>query len=256
MTALPPLVSTFLNKRLPVDRGASEHTTDSYAYALKLPFEYASTRLSAEPSRLQLEQLDAPLILDFLSHLERNRGNSAATRNVRLAAVKSFMRYVQYEVPSALEQIARILAIPNKRTDQPVTDYLSPEETQALIDAPDLATQCDLRDRAMLLITVELGLRVSELVGIRMEDVTLGSTPKILIRGKNRRERELPLSRNLSSALRAWLAVRGQQPVPEIFLNARGLTMTRSGFAYILAKYIDIAAQQCPSLRRSHEYHI
>jgi len=250
MTPLAPLVSDYFEQRLTVELGASDHTKDSYAYAFQLLFQFASVRLKTEPSKLQLEQLDAALILDFLAHLESERGNSASSRNARLAAIKSFMRFIQYRVPSALEQVLRILSIPTKKTDKPVVSYLTIEESQAVIDAPEPTTRDGVRDRAMLHITVTCGLRVSELVGLRLEDLHLEPTPQIFVRGKGRRQRALPLSAETTRALRAWLAVRGNAPVPELFLNARGVNMTRSGFEYILHKHVRVAAQRCPSLLR------
>jgi site-specific recombinase XerD len=248
MTPLAPLVSAFFEQRLCVQLAASEHTRDSYAYALKLLFDYAGKRLRCQPCELQLEQLDSRLILDFLAHLENERGNSASTRNIRLAAIKSFMRFVQYQVPSALEQVWQILAIPCKKTERPVVCYLSPEETQALLDAPEPTTTDGVRDRAMLHLTVTLGLRVSELVNLRLDSVSLGPTPSLVVHGKGRRQRALPLSPQSAKALRAWLAVRPQTPVPELFLNARGINMTRSGFEYILRKHVRAAGRQCPGI--------
>lgn len=135
MTAIAPHITAFLRERLPVQRGASVHTCDSYAYAFQLLFQFASPRLKVKPSDLQLEQIDAALVMDFLEQLETRRGNSASTRNVRLAAIKSFMRFCEYRVPSILEQSRRILAIPLKRTDQPLIKHLSMAETQAILNA-------------------------------------------------------------------------------------------------------------------------
>jgi integrase/recombinase XerD len=252
MTPIAPLISTFLNERLPVERRASQHTRESYAYAFQLLFQFASVRLEIEPFALQLEQIDAPLVLDFLLQLERERKNSAASRNVRLAGIKSFFKFVQYRVPSALEQVHRILAIPTKKADTRLISHLGVEEVSALLDVPDPTTRDGIRDRAMLQLGFSLGLRVSELVQLRVDDVRLEAVPTILVHGKGRRERALPLSKNPAQALRAWLAVRGQAAVPELFLNARGQQMTRSGFEYVLEKHVRVAAQKCPSLREKH----
>ncbi len=248
MTDIAPHMSAFLLQRLPIERRASRHTRDSYAYAFQLLFCYTSARLKAAPSALQLEQIDAPLILEFLNHLEKVRGNTASSRNVRLAAIKSFMRFVQYRVPSAVEQVRRILAIPAKRTEEQLIDYLTVDEMQAVVDAPDLATRNGIRDRAMLHLGFRAGLRVSELVGLRVNDVSRDATPSILVHGKGRRERLMPLIKDCAAALRAWMAVRGAPPVPELFPNARGAPMTRSGFEYILRKHVKTAAKTCPSL--------
>jgi len=206
---------------------ASVSTCESYAYAFKLFFEYASTCFKITPSELHLEQLDAPLIVNFLNYLETARGNGPNSRNIRLAAIKSFMHFMEYRVPAALEQIRRILAIPAKKADTRLVRHLTVEEMQAILNAPEPTNRVGIRDRAMLHLCFAGGLRVSELIG---------------------RERCLPLWRQTASALRAWLAVRGTVLVPELFLNARGLPMTRSGFEYILRKHVRIASNRCPSL--------
>ena len=248
MTALAPHIAAFLHDRLPVQQGASEHTRDSYSYAFQLLFTFAGEKLKISPSSLQLEHLDAPLILSFLENLESVRANKAASRNVRLAAIKSFMRFVEHRVPSAIEQVRRILAIPAKKADIPLVGYLSVDEMKAILETPVPTTRMGIRDRAMLLLGFTAGLRVSELVGLRLENVSLQLPASIFVRGKGRRERNLPLCRETAQALRAWLAIRGQALVPELFLNARDKQMTRSGFEYILRKHINAAVKHCPSL--------
>ena len=248
MTALAPHIAAFLHVRLPAEQGASEHTRDSYSYAFQLLFTFAGGKLKISPSSLQLEHLDAPLILSFLENLESVRGNKAASRNVRLAAIKSFMRFVEHRVPSAIEQVRRILAIPAKKADIPLVGYLSVDEMKAILETPVPTTRMGIRDRAMLLLGFTAGLRVSELVGLRLENVSLQLPASIFVRGKGRRERNLPLCRETAQALRAWLAIRGQALVPELFLNARDKQMTRSGFEYILRKHINAAVKHCPSL--------
>jgi integrase/recombinase XerD len=248
MTALAPHIAAFLHVRLPAEQGASEHTRDSYSYAFQLLFTFAAEKLKISPSSLQLEHLDAPLILSFLENLESVRANKAASRNVRLAAIKSFMRFVEHRAPSAIEQVRRILAIPAKKADIPLVGYLSVDEMKAILESPVPTTRMGIRDRAMLLFGFTAGLRVSELVGLRLENVSLQLPASIFVRGKGRRERNLPLCRETAQALRAWLAIRGQALVPELFLNARDKQMTRSGFEYILRKHINAAVKHCPSL--------
>lgn len=250
MTPIAPHITAFLQQRLPVERRASYNTCDSYAYAyaFKLLFEYASDCLKITPSKLFLEQLDAPLILNFLSHLEAARGNSPNSRNTRLAAIKSFMHFMEYRVPSALEQIRRILAIQTKKTDTRLVRHLTVEELQSILRAP-VPTEWDgIRDRAMLHLCFAAAMRVSELVGLRLNDVTLQPQASVLIHGKGRRQRCLPLWKETTVALRAWLTLRGTMPAPELFVNARGHAMTRSGFEYILRKHVDTATKNCPSL--------
>src|SRR5207249_2123610 len=232
MTALAPHIAAFLHVRLPAEQGASEHTRDSYSYAFQLLFTFAGEKLKISPSSLQLEHLDAPLILSFLENLESVRANKAASRNVRLAAIKSFMRFVEHRVPSAIEQVRRILAIPAKKADIPLVGSLFVDEMKAILETPVPTTRMGIRDRAMLLLGFTAGLRVSELVGLRLENVSLQLPASIFVRGKGRRERNLPLCRETAQALRAWLAIRGQALVPELFLNARDKQMTRSGFEY------------------------
>jgi integrase/recombinase XerD len=249
MTAIAPHITAFLRERLPLQRGASVHTCDSYAYAFQLLFKFASQRLTIKPSALQLEQIDAALVMDFLQQLETARGNGAATRNVRLAAIKSFMRFCEYRVPSILEQSRRVLAIPLKRTDQPLVKHLSMSEVQTILNAADVRTRSGIRDRAMMHLCFSAGLRVSELVGLPLTALTLQPTPSIRVLGKGRKERCLPLWKQTAVDLRAWLALRGAAPATELFLNARSEPMTRSGFEYILLKHARTAIGSCPSLR-------
>jgi site-specific recombinase XerD len=248
MTPIASHISAFLQQRLPVERGASENTCDSYAYSFQLLFLYAAQRSKIEPSALLFEQLDAPLVVDFLNHLETDRGNSPVSRNARLAAIKSFMRYMQYRLPSALEQIQRVLAIPAKKTDTRLIHHLNLEEMQAILDAPDPTTRSGIRDRAMLQLCFSAGLRVSELVTLRLADLNLQPKPTILIHGKGRKERALPLWQQTTRAIRAWLALRGETSIPELFLNAQGEPMTRAGFEYILQKHVATASKRCSLL--------
>lgn len=250
MTALAPHVSAFFQERLTLERGASINTCDSYAYAFKLLLEYARTRLGVAPSHLELEQLDASLLVGFLADLETTRGNGPGSRNARLAAIKSFMHFMQYRVPSALNQIQQILAIPMKRTDTRLVRHLNAIEIQALLDAPRPVDWAGVRDRAMLHLTFAAGLRVSELTGLRLEDLSLQPQASVLVHGKGRRERCLPLWKQTTAALRAWLAVRGTPLVPELFVNARRQAMTRAGFEYVLEKHVRTATQSCPSLAK------
>jgi site-specific recombinase XerD len=248
MTAIAPHITAFLREYLPLQRGASAHTSDSYAYSFQLLFEYASRRLGTRPSALVLEQIDAPLVMDFLVYLESERGNSASTRNVRLAAIKSFMHFIEYRVPALLEQCRRILAIPIKKTDQPLIRHLSLAEMQAILDEPDLQTRYGIRDRAMLHVCFAAGLRVSELVSMPLAALTWQPTPTVHIEGKGRRHRDLPLWKQAAEDVRSWLAVRGDLPVLELFVSSHHRAMTRVGFAYLLQKYAQRAAQACPSL--------
>ena len=248
MTALAPHITAFFEQRLPLEHRASECTRDSYAYAFQLLLTFASQRLKVTPSQLTLEQLDATLVLEFLSHLETTRGNRPSSRNVRLAAIKSFMHFMEYRVPSAIEQIRRILAIPAKKAESRLVRHLTIKEVQAILNAPDPSLRKGIRDRAMLHVCYAGGLRVSELIGLRVEDVKFQPHANMLVHGKGRRERCLPLWKTTTTALRAWLAVRGVVSVPELFVSARGEALTRSGFEFILRKHVHVATQHCCSL--------
>lgn len=248
MTLIAPHISAFLQQRLRNERRASPHTCDSYAYAFRLLFEYASKQINVPPSELQFEHLDAPFILSYLNNLETERKNSPSSRNIRLAAIRSFMRFMQYRMPSALEQIQRVLAIPAKKTDSRLVKHLNSSEMQAILDAPSPTTWDGIRDRAMLHVCFAGGLRVSELIGLNINDLRLQPCATILVRGKGRKERCLPLWKETASALRAWLVVRGEILIPELFSNARGESLTRSGFEYILRKHVRAAGKLCPSL--------
>lgn len=253
MTPLAPHLSAFFQQRLPIERRASSHTSASYAYAFKLLLEYASERLHVPPSALHLEQIDATLIVAFLNHLETTRANRPSSRNVRLAAIKSFMHFLEFREPAAVDQIRRILAIPPKKADTRLVRHLTVDEMQAILNAPKPSGWDGLRDRAMLHLCFAGGLRVSELVGLQLGDVTLQPEATILVHGKGRRERSLPLWKVTATALRAWLAVRGTAaPTPEVFVSARGQPLTRSGFEYILDKHVQVAASACPSLAAKH----
>ena len=249
MTLLAPLITGFLRDYMPRQRGYSSHSCETYAYSFRLLFTYAAKRLRIKPSQLHIEQLDAALVMDFLGHIERERGNGATTRNLRLAAIKTFMRYVEYHLPSALDQIGQIHAIPTKRHDQVLVRHLVMEEMRAILNAPDLTTRLGVRDRAMMHLCFAAGLRVSELVEAMTANLSLQRTPSLLVKGKGRKERCLPLWKETAADLRAWLAVRGNVRAPELFVNVEGMPMTRAGFEYILDKHVRNAAKSCPSLR-------
>lgn len=189
-------------------------------------------------------------MLEFLEHLQTKRNNGARTRNARLTAIKSFMHFVEHRAPSTLEQIRRVLAIPIQKTDRRLVDHLTAEECQPLLDAPDPTTRTGIRDRTMIHLCVTAGLRVSELVGLRLDDVTFHARyVDVHVRGKGRKERLLSLWKAVADSMRAWLAVRGEAPVPEFFLNARGRQMTRAGFAGLLGKHATTARAHCPTLQ-------
>jgi len=205
MTPLGLHLTVFLREYLPSQREMSVQTCDTYAYAFQLLACFAAKRLKITPSALSIEQLDATLVLAFLEHLEKERGNCARTRNSRLAAIKTFFRFLEYRLPSCLEQARRIRAVPVKKTDEVIIGYLNRAEIQALLDAPDPSSRYGLRDRAMLHLAFAGGLRVSELVGLCLADLILHNQPSVHVMGKGRRERVLPLWRETATAPRDWL---------------------------------------------------
>jgi integrase/recombinase XerD len=245
MTALAPYLGSFLREHLPKERRASQHTCEAYAQSFQLLLGFAANRLKIKPSQIEIERLDAPLILTFLEHLENKRGNSVRTRNARLAAINSFFRFLEYRVPSCLDQSRRIHAIPMKKTDQALVGYLTRDELQALLDAPDASTVSGIRDRAMLHLAFAAGMRVSELIGLRLDQIDRPLSTVHII-GKGRRERILPLWKETIAAVKAWLKARPASGAQELFLNARAQAMTRSGFEYILAKHVATAARATP----------
>lgn len=251
MTPLAPLVTAFFRKHLAAEKGVSKNTIASYSYTFKFLCRYVSGRVGKAPSALCLEDLDAPVIRDFLEYLERECGNTPRTRNLRLTAIRSFMKYVEYEIPSALDQVRQIRALSNKRTLERLVNHLTREEMKAVLAAPNPGTRYGLRDQAMLYLGFAAGLRVSELVGLHLDDIELdGPYPSMLVRGKARKQRRLPLWQEATRALRAWLAVRGSVPTPEVFLNAHGEALTTSGFSYIVKSCVRTATLQCPSLSK------
>ena len=204
MTPLAPLVTRFSRHHLAVEKGASQHTIASYSYAFKFLCRYVSNRLGKTPSALALEDLDAHMIRDHLAHLESDCRNTPRTRKLRLTAIRSFMKYVEYEVPSALDQTRQVLAISNKRTVERLINHLTREEMKAVLDAPNPSTRSGIRDQAMLYLGFAAGLRASELVGLRLDEIELeGPYPSILVRGKARSRRRLPLWKEATRALRA-----------------------------------------------------
>ncbi len=251
MTNLANYLSTFLREYLPCERRASQHTCDTYAYTYQLLVSFAAIQLKKRPCKLTLENLDVSLILAFLNQLEKSRGNSPRTRNARLAAIKAFFRFLEYRVPSVLDQARRIHAIPMKKTDEKLVDYLTQQEMQALLDAPDPKTISGIRDRAMLYLAFAAGLRVSELVTVQLEQLILSPEPLIHVWGKGRKERIIPLWKETVIALRAWLGVRDKSvAVSTLFLNMQGNSMTRSGFKYTLSKHVNTAILKQPTLAK------
>lgn len=250
MTALAPHLSVYLLEHLPRDRSASRHTVDSYAYGFQLLVGFAARQLHLRPCNIQIEQLTVGLILDFLEHIESVRANTARTRNARLAAIKSFFKFLEYRAPCCLALAQQVHAIPSKRIKLPLVDYLTRAELQALLDAPDRRTSVGVRDRAMLNLAYAGGLRVSELVGLQLDDIRLPAVDQIHVLGKGRRERVLPLWKETQIVLKDWLRIRPQSDDRSVFLSNRSEAMSRYGFAERLAAHVKTAQRSAVSLAR------
>ena len=243
MTDLAPHLAAFLREYLPNERRFSRHTVQSYTECFRLLVLYAAENTKVRPCVLKIEHLTVALLVAFLESLEKDRKNSVGTRNIRLAAIKSFFRYLEYRVPSCLDLALQVRAIPQKRADKPLI------EMQAILDAPDTATVPGLRDRAMLHLCYAAGLRVSELTSLMLDNLSSPQIETIRIVGKGRRERELPLWKETKSALSEWLDVRPPVNNRYLFLNARGQAMSPDGFTYILDRHVVTATQVLPSLK-------
>ena len=243
------LLQAFFTRRLMQQRRASVHTIASYRDSFRLLLRFARQRLGVAPQELAFEQVDAPLVAAFLDDLEATRGISAGSRNLRLTALRSFFRYASYEMPTHAAQIQRVLAIPSKRCARAQIGFLSRDEVDALLKAPDRNTRPGRRDHALLLLAVQTGLRLSELIGLRRDAVCLGTGAHVQVVGKGRKERATPLSRTTAAVLQAWLREIATGEDAIVFPSARGGRLSADGLQSLLAKYVARASGCCPSLR-------
>lgn len=246
----PGLLEAFFMDRLMRQRQASPHTIASYRDTFRLLLGFAQKHLKKEPSALTLEDLDAPFLGSFLDHLERDRGNGARSRNVRLAAIHSFFRYAALYEPSQSALIQRVLAMPTKRYNRNSVEFLTRPEIDALLAAPDNGTWAGRRDRTLILVAVQTGLRVSELIGLQCQDIVLGNGAHVRCRGKGRKQRCTPLRKEAVAALRSWLRERNGRDEDPLFPNARSGSLSRDGVEYLLAKHLSVARQKCSSLKK------
>jgi site-specific recombinase XerD len=224
MTAptFPELLRRFFTQRLVAERQASARTVESYRDAFRLFLLYAESRTKKAASALAVDDLDAPLILGFLDHLERERGNGARTRNARLAALRSFLRYAAPHAPESLPVIQRALAIPTKRFDRPLLGFLTREEVEAILGAPDRSTWSGHRDQVLFATLYNTGARVSEIIGVRVGDVALDRAPSIQLHGKGRKDRALPLWKDTAKRIAEWLQRIDQTPTAPLFRTPEG----------------------------------
>lgn len=249
MSALAPTLQAFFTDRLVRQRQASPQTIAAYRDTLRLLLAFAADRTGTVPSALDVGEIDAPLVGAFLDHLERERGNGVRTRNARLAAIRSLFRYAALRHPEHAESIGRVLAIPPKRFSRSLVTFLAEHEVEALLSAADRTTWTGRRDHALLLLAVQTGLRVSELIGLRRADVHLGTGAHVSCRGKGRKERITPLTRTTVAVLRVWLAERAGAAADPLFPTATGRPLSRDAVERRIAKYAAAAATRCPSLR-------
>ena len=243
------LLQSYFADRLIGQRNASPNTVASHRDTFRLLLEFAHDRLHKLPTALKIEDFNPAFIGRFLEHLEKDRGNCPRSRNTRLAAIHSFFAYVSLEEPSLGASAQRILAIPGKRFKTKTVDFLTQTEMEALLAAPDQTTWIGRRDRTLLLVAVQTGLRVSELVSLCCRDVVLGTGAHVRCCGKGRKSRCTPLRRQTIPAVRNWLRERQGEPADPLFPGTRGQSLSRDGVEYLLAKHVVTARAHCPSLQ-------
>ncbi len=244
------LLQRFFIERLMKQKNVSPQTVAAYRDAFRLLITYLEKQLKKPPDALSLSDLDSKAILSFLDSLETERGNSIRSRNARLAAVRSFMRFVAMHSPPALLLSQQILAIPMKRFEKPLLDFLSLDEIQALLKAPDPQTWFGRRDRLLLQVLYNTGARVSELTNIRVNDLSFDGAPCVRLHGKGRKQRTLPLWKETAALVRVWIAAECLQPDDFLLPNRQHRRMTRCNVCERLALAVSIASSQCPSLLR------
>ena len=248
MSALAPTLQAFFTDRLVGQRQASPHTVAAYRDTLRLLLVFAAKRRGIEPSKLGVDDIDAPLVGAFLDHIEHDRGNGVRTRNARLAAIRSLFRYAAFRHPEHAAVIERVLAIPPKRFERSLVTFLTEAEVDALLAAPDRATWTGRRDYAWLGLAAQTGLRASELTGLRCADVHLGAGAHLSCLGKGRKQRITPLTGGMVAVLRVWLTERAGQVAEPLFTTHVGGALSREALERRLAEHAASAARVCPSL--------
>ena len=247
---LPGIVQNFFAQYLTAERQLSPCTISSYRDTFRLLLDYIQVQTHCSASAQRLEQWDTPSILGFLGHVEKERHCSVGSRNVRLAAIHCFMKYVGQRYPEFLGLAGRVLAIPSKRYSQPLLGYLTEEQVQAILEAPDPATFSGQRDRLCFQLLYNTGARVSELIALNREDLLADSCKTVTLRGKGRKERTVPLWPKTAQQIRQWLKQLPPEPSTPIFTNRFGTRLSRFGVEKQLTENVRKAAQLCPSLAR------
>ena len=244
----PYLLQCFFTERLLGELGASPHTVASYRDTFRLLLGFASKRLGREPSKIEIEALDGVLLGEFLTYLERDRHTSIRSRNNRLAALRAFFRFVTIKEPALALQCQRILAIPGKRHDRAPVTFLTDAESTALLDAPDKATWIGRRDRTLLLVAIQTGLRNSEITALCRQDVAFGTGAHIRCMGKGRKSRCTPLRVDVAASLQLWLNEQADVPGDPVFPCLRGGALSSDAFQRLVDRHVTTAASTCPSL--------
>jgi len=248
VSALAPVLQAYFTERLAGQRQASPNTIAAYRHTFRLLLRFAAERTGSAPSELDIGQLDAPLVAAFLDHLERERGNCAATRNNRLAAIHSLFAYLALGHPEHAASIQRVLAIPPKRTERNLLTYLTEPEVDALLGACDKASWTGRRDHTMLALTIQTGLRISELISLSCQDLTLSTGANVRTLGKGRKERRTPLIPATRKVMAAWIGERAGAPDDPLFPTITGRRLSRDAVERRLAIHLEKAAGSCPSL--------
>ena len=248
-TDLAPLLERFFTQRLMQERRVSPHTIGSYRDTFRLFLKFAEQRLHKPPCKLLFEDIEAPLVTSFLDHLEKQRGLSVRSRNLRLTAIHSFFRYLAYELPTHSAQIQRVLAIPSKRFTRTLVRFLTRPEVDALLTAPDQSTWIGRRDHAFILAAVQTGLRLSEITAATRDDLVLGTGAHVRVLGKGRKERCTPLAKPTVAVLKAWLREPPRGNGRLLFPNVKGERLSVHGVQYMLLKHAAKATSVCPSLK-------
>jgi site-specific recombinase XerD len=239
----------FFAERLGAQMHASPNTIISYRDTFRLLLRYAAAQRKTTPTALQITDIDADLVSHFLTDLEIKRGNVARSRNTRLAAIRSFFKYVSINEPQLLHHCQRVLAMPSKRYVKRAIDYLSREEIEALIAAPDVSTWHGRRDRAMLVLTLQTGLRVTELTTLTCGDIALGTGAHVRCLGKGRKERATPIRKDSIKLIRTWLIERRGQPTDPLFISNRGEPLSRDAIERLVHRHVETASKKCSTLR-------
>lgn len=247
-SSLPSLIQRFFTDRLLAQLGASPHTVAAYRDAFRMLFRFAATTLGRAPSNLRIEDLDVSFLGKFLEHLESARSNCTRTRNNRLSALRAFFRYVAIAEPAVALQCQRVLAVPSKRYERRPVEFLTEEEIAALLAAPDTATWVGRRDRALLLLAVQTGLRNSEITSLKRQDVEFGTGAHVRCLGKGRKLRCTPLRPDVAAVLKEWMAQQGGAPVDPLFPSSRRGPLSADAMQRLVSRHVTTARRTCPSL--------